>query len=80
MTQNGIKYIEKSKVDLYRLTNFIDKYFEFLKVSKTQTEAWQKTEQEFISVFEEQRFSSFDSFRKIRNSHLLSRQQQLLKD
>jgi len=76
MTKQATVYIEKSKVDLYHLSSFIDKYFENLKQVKTQKQAWRKTEQVFVEVFGEQRFSSFDSFRKTRNSYLLTKQQQ----
>jgi len=75
-----VVYIEKSKVDLYHLSKFIDRYFSYLAESRTQKEAWQQTEKEFVSVFGEQRFSSFDSFRKIRNGYLLSRQQHIIKN
>ena len=78
MTKNGIQYVEKTKVDLYQLPVFIERYFVHLRRSKTQKLAWQKTEKEFVSVFGEQRFSSFDSFRQVRNSYLLTRQQETL--
>jgi hypothetical protein len=75
MTKNGIHYVEKSKVSLIQISVFIERYFVHLKKCKTQKEAWLLTEQEYNEVFDMFRFSSFDSFRIVRNKYLLTKQQ-----
>jgi len=49
---------------------FDQEYFKNLKSSKTNKEAYDKTEELYKSFFKKRRYSSFESYRVVRNARI----------
>lgn len=61
---------DEIKAEIRRLnstTGFLNLFFEKLTQTKTQAEAYREAEKEYQSIFGENRYSSYDSFRKTKN-------------
>lgn len=52
---------------LSTVRGFLGRYFEHLKESGTQQEAYEKTETEFSEIFRRKRYANYESFRKVKN-------------
>ena len=58
---------EINPAQLVTTEGFINRYFENLKVSKTNVEAYEKTAEEYRKAFGIDKYSGYDSFRQIKN-------------
>jgi len=58
---------ETNPAQLVTTQGFINRYFENLKVSKTNLEAYEKTAEEYRVAFGVEKYSGYDSFRKVKN-------------
>jgi hypothetical protein len=68
--------MDRSKSNLIQLhdCNAFDRRFEFHYVrSRTYTEAYEKTEEEYSQVFGQNKYASFTSFKKTYNRRILAR-------
>jgi hypothetical protein len=57
---------EKFKI-LYSIDGFITEFWRKASTSNTYEEAYEKLEREYIELFGERRYASYDSFRVIRD-------------
>lgn len=59
---------------LAKPNGFYEYYFKMLKDFKTNTDCFHYVNELYEKFFDEQRYSSFDSFRKIKNKNLKNEQ------
>jgi hypothetical protein len=53
-----------------RRLGFENRFIYNIKKTKTYKDAYQKTENEYVDTFGKRRYSSYDSFRNVRNRYL----------
>jgi len=58
---------------IHSTAGFDKEYFKNLKTCKTHKEAYDKTEDLYQSFFKKRRYSSFDSYRKVRDSRIIKK-------
>jgi hypothetical protein len=64
-----MEYSEKD-LRLSTVSGFDAEYFNNLAISKTNIEAYEKTETLYERIFRKRKYSSFDSFRKAYNNRI----------
>jgi|GEM_PF-6262636 len=60
------------EINLLTLDGFIKRYFQHLKTAKTNEEAYLLTASEYKKKFGIDRYSGYESFRKVKNRKLKS--------
>ncbi|MFA6129329.1 MAG: hypothetical protein WC699_18675 [Bacteroidales bacterium] len=58
---------ETNAASLVTVEGFVNRYFKHLKVCKTNTEAYEKTAEEYREAFGHDKYSGYDSFRRVKN-------------
>jgi hypothetical protein len=63
--------MNRQKIKRFSTTSgFIAEYFANLKVTKTQMDAYEMTEKEFLRIFGRRKYKNFDSFRQLKNRNI----------
>jgi len=73
------KEITEQEIELYYFyrkegltKGYFMRYFQKLKTSRTNSEAYQEVNEEYFNLFGEMKYSNYDSFRKILANYLKS--------
>lgn len=57
----------KEDIELNSIEGFEKRYFEYLEICRTASEAFKKANDDYFRIFGHDKYSSYDSFRIVRN-------------